>query len=357
MKTLGDAAARAARHRAWHWCRRHNGFSDRPTWRAVAGKLGMPVHQVVAFVHRLEELANAAEPRGSIVGFKAYEFGEALGMSADDAARIFAALEEPEVAWIAYEHVADFFERNRDWEDDTAAERQRRKRARDSILKKLVALTRVGKIAAARRTEIESRLVLMELDELGAVQVELRRAELSTGEDRHGRHSVTPVTAEKGVSAPSVRHTVTPRDSVTVTPDKSREFQAPPVDNSGEAARGETKGPSEVGMPGPGSDPQADAALWIDNDGKRLVVERMGCLLTQADLFTQRWLHQALSGDAVALMNILMVEQMRATTGAKFHVAVTSAIDQHARVASGRAELQQQLPLHRIEGLPAKKSA
>src|SRR4051812_45763543 len=107
MKQLGEAAAKALKHRKYHWCRRQNGFSDMPIWRVVAMKCGMPLYQVLAFVNRLEELgneaANAGLQRGSLEHFSADEFAVALGMTAEEAALLYAALEDSGVGWISFD--------------------------------------------------------------------------------------------------------------------------------------------------------------------------------------------------------------------------------------------------------------
>src|SRR5947209_14312151 len=108
FRQLGEAAQKAARHRRFHWSRRDGGFSDKPLWRVVAAELNIPLVEVLAFVNRLEEFANAADERGSVAEFNAAEFGAALGIPKENAARIFAQLERPEIGWIAYDHIADF---------------------------------------------------------------------------------------------------------------------------------------------------------------------------------------------------------------------------------------------------------
>ncbi len=67
------------------WCRRPNGFSDFPKWRAVSARSGLDLCTVLAFVNRLEELGNDAvnrgEIRGSLAGFAAEDFVAALNIS------------------------------------------------------------------------------------------------------------------------------------------------------------------------------------------------------------------------------------------------------------------------------------
>lgn len=347
MKHISEAAAKAARHRTWHWCRHENGFCDRPTWRVVARRLSMPVHQVVAFVCRLEELANAADQRGQVGHFRAAEFAEALDMPEEDAARIFAELEAPDIAWVAYECVATFFDRNRDWEDDTAAVRKRKQRARDNILKRLVTLGRQGKFDPARRTEIEGRLMLMDADELSTIQTELRDAELSTG---HRRHTVTsradrPATetafAAAEFSTGHRGHSVTPRDIVTVTTEQSRKLEASAVDNFGDGARGASAGLSDQGDVHEQHAAMAAAERWIAVDGMRIVKERMEFDHARAETVLTRWLDQQLEGDAIALAEVIRAADATDYIGPRFHNLVVDGIARAKR----HAQPQQQLAL------------
>jgi hypothetical protein len=125
------------------WCRRPNGFSDYPKWRAVSARAGFALCTVLAFVNRLEEFGNDAvnrgEVRGSISSFAAEDFAAALDISSDDAEKLLEALERPEIGWVADGMIADFHSRNPDTEDPTATERQRRKRSRERISRLLVA--------------------------------------------------------------------------------------------------------------------------------------------------------------------------------------------------------------------------
>jgi hypothetical protein len=70
------------RKKTFSWCRRPNGFSDNPRWRAVAKNTGSSLATVIAFVNRLEELGNDAanhnDIRGSIAGFNPLDFAAAL---------------------------------------------------------------------------------------------------------------------------------------------------------------------------------------------------------------------------------------------------------------------------------------
>jgi hypothetical protein len=346
MKRLADAvddAEKRRRRKHWSWCRNWNGFSDLPIWRVVAQRLNIPLYQVVAFVYRLDAFANDAGnkgyARGEVAHFSAEEFAIALGMSAEDAARIYNELEHPTIGWIAYGQVADFNDRNKDREDETAALRQRRKRARRDILKYLAALARQGKITAADRNRVEDRLRGLPDPELFALEADLARAELSPRPyvTRDNRDSVDNARAgenlqsdQRGSSCPPVTRD-SRRDSVTVTPEESRGVTAHSVDNSGAAARGATAQSSDEGAAALFNDPQSAAAAWLMSTGVKIVTQRMDEHPGTAATRVQRWLDQQMSGDAVALREIIEGVAAGDTTVARFLVLVTDGMDRWKR--------------------------
>jgi len=367
MKKLADAAAKAAKQREWHWCRRRNGFSDMPIWRRVAARLELPLFQVLALVNRLEELANEAGNRGFARGevghFSAEEFGHALGMAEADAARIFEELQHPAVGWVAYGVVSDFYERNRDKEDDTAPLRQRRLRARRSVLTSLAQLARGGLIAAAARSEIEVRLTAIADAELFALQAELALA-LSTGAcvTRDARRQADAVdnSAAAGRAVDNGVETGQPpglstaacvtrdarrdarSDIVTVTLEKRRGVADGAVDNSGAVDNG-----AAAGQPGQesqgGSDPQAEALAWLQSTGVKIITQRLDEPRPLAATRIERWLQQKLGGDAVALRAIIEAARATDLTVARFLTAVSDGVER-----ARRAE-QTALPLGPVE--------
>lgn len=307
MKPLGAAAADAivtAKHRSFPWCRRHDGFCDKVIWRRVAGVVKLPLYQVVAVANRLEELANRARPRGYVGDFDAVDFAIALGMPEEDAARIFAALEEPAIGWVEQGYVQTFYERNPDHEDSTQAERKRRERARRKGMKELAQAFALGRISAEERRLLEAELLI--------------DARLSTG---HGSHIVTH------------------RDIVTVTPDQTTPRTAAAVDNFGDAAHAEKGGPAEEASGlGGGDDPQAASRRWLESEGVRIVTERMDELRTKAETRIARWLEQELEGDAVTLAEIIRAADKADYMAARFHNLIVDGIRR------GR-QRQVQLPL------------
>jgi hypothetical protein len=303
LAAIADETAQRERQKQWHWCRWWNGFCNLPIWRRAAARLGMPPYQVMAFGALLEELANNAGNtgymRGEVAQFSAEEFGVALGMPEADAARIFATLEE--LGWIADGFVRSFNDRNRDSDrDEGSANRKRKERGRDAVRKLLVELARLGLVTAEVRAGIEVRLYDRSIDELHNLGAELQRAKLST----------VPYVTRDGR-----------RDTVTVTPEESTGFKPEPVDNSGDATRAAKEGPSEDGDRGEGGDPQAAALVWLlgkeeerhlhRSEAIKVVTQRMDETATLAATRIERWLHQRMGGNAVALREI--IEAVRAS--------------------------------------------
>lgn len=332
MKAIGEAAAKAARHRKFHWCRRPNGFCDMPIWGVVADKTGLPLYQVVAFVNRLEELGNSAanfgEIRGHVARFSATEFGRALGMSAEDAGRIYAALEHPEVGWIAYDHVADFYDRNPDREDEGAAERKRRQRLRDAIRRQLANLGRAGKIEERQRRAIEEVLGGTET-ELRNLQAKLSQLELSTREDvtRDGRDGLGVVDNRLSTTGSVTRDgRMSQRDIVTVTPEQITKVDKAVVDNSGDSGRGDSgRLAGDEFLPEPSA-----ATLWLASEGKRVLIEFMQIRASLAETYLQRW-RRDLEDDEV-LVAIIKGADEAGYIGARFHTIVTDQLRRHIAV-------------------------
>jgi hypothetical protein len=355
LAQVGEAARKAARSRKFHWCRRENGFCDLPVWRLVATRLAMPLYQVVAFANRLEELANAAanygEVRGNVSRFNAEEFGMALGMPAEDAARIFAELERPEVGWIAYDHVANFYDRNPDRIDEGAADRKRRQRLRESICDQLGKLARQGKIGEGERRSVEGAIGGT-LEELRELQERLVRVELGQPFST-GRGHVTDVTRDNFASGapPDVTRDVTKShcDIVTVTPEKSKIVTS--GDNFGDGARVDPASWQSVAVAGsvgqskPAPAREADqnvgAEQWLATTGVQLVRDRMGSTPAQAEMKIAEWVRK-LPGGAAEAVELLCAVNAAAdpTRPGLFHVMVADAIQRRQQEARGP-----QLPL------------
>jgi hypothetical protein len=324
MKQISEASRRvekAIRHRRWSWCRLWNGFSDQPLWRLIAEQLNMPLHQVIAFAVRLDELANGAERRGEVDRFRADEFGVALGMSTEDAARIFQALER--ARWIEYAAVANFFSRNRDEEKEDQNARQQRSRNRKRVLAMLAKLDRMGRIGQVERLETEIGLKDLDDRQLTTLLTELNQLELST---------VVPVT---NVTS----------DPVTVTPDRITKFQDKTVDNSGYGA-GIEEELAEGNVASDANDSQEAARRWIAIEGRRIALTRMpNENAGRIDTLLARWCAQNCDGDAGTLLTALVECDRLGSVGAVFHVAVTQACARYRRQKAARENPQPGLPL------------
>jgi hypothetical protein len=96
-----------------------------------------------------------------------------------------------------------------------------------------------------------------------------------------------------------------------------------------------------------------DAEAWLASAGLKIVTERLDEPKTLAATRIERWQHQLLGGDAVALREI--IEAVRATdvTVARFLTLITSSIEERRR-----REAHPQLPLRPVPvgGLERKKA-
>jgi hypothetical protein len=344
FRKLSEALTKAARHRQFHWCRRPKGFNHLPIWRLVAAKLSLPLPYVVAFGNELEELANDAAnkgyARGAVALFNAEEFGIGLGMSPDDAARIFVALEQ--AGWISSDHVADFYSRNPDKEDETAADRQRRKYVRDKIRKLLSKLAIQGKIAEPARRVIEAALMGISDPELLDLQTRLLRAEaaidLSTAQNltREVREVFEP--SEKLSTGQNLTREsrTSRRENVSLTPEQSKNLLEAPFDNSGDADAVPGAGPAGAGIEPP-QPPTGDATRWMDSDGRELIVLRLECTPQRAEQFIERW-RRDLQDDA-ALKEIIQGAVSNLHSGARFHIVIADGVQRFIRAREQAGQL------------------
>lgn len=323
MKRPGQVVEKAEKHREWHWCRRKNGFCGMPKWHVVAERLGLPPPTVIAFANWLEEIANDAGNiegfgRGYVGHFNAGECARALGITAEDAARTYAALEDIAVRWIEDGHIVDFQKRNPDSDDDsTSALRQRRRYARSKILQMLARLGRTGAVATEERLDIELRLKSMADAELFALVASLQQQELSTtSRVRHGR------------------------ENVSLTAEQNTGFQKGRVDNCGDDASGAAAGSPMGEGADAATNPQAAAQAWLDSEGLRIVTERMQEARTLAATRIARWRDQQLGGDASALVAIIRSADAQDYLGARFHNLIVDGIKRRPREAGPQQELR-----------------
>ena len=323
MKQVGNAYAASQKKKAkreWHWCRRHNGFSDMPIWKLVARRSGTSLVAVLAFVNRLEELANGAgniegRERGSVETFDADEFALALDIATDEAARIFAALEDERVNWIAFDHLVTFYDRNKDREEDAESVRDRKRRSRTykRIREQLGRLVRLGKATADQCLAVEVTLKGISDAELVSLQNELARAELSTDGFRSQRSQ---------------------SDSVTVTPEErtnSEQMRSSAVDNPPSGDRGASGGPPTVEA-AESEDPFQLATRWIDERGVALLVEALTIRTQLAQTHVERWRRDV--QDDRALAAIMQAAEARGHLGARLHVVIAEGVQRFLRERS-----------------------
>lgn len=306
MRQLSTVTAKATRHRKYHWCRRPNGFSDLPIWRVVASECDMPVFQVIAFVNRLEELANNAANfgllRGSVERFMPAEFGAALGMTTGDAAKLFAALEDTSIGWVVEGHIADFYDRNPDQEENAedVRQRKRRERWRKAIVALLARLRALGKIEEGARRTIELTLKSLSDAELENLKNRLSAAELSTSRECH---------------------VVTSRDIVTVTTEQTKFKSSEAVDNSGDNGGGQAE---SFATNKSEADAASEATAWVDTFGRKMLVEYIQIPTTLAETYIERW-RRDLQDDS-ALAEIMKGAEGAGYIGARFHTLITDQL-------------------------------
>lgn len=349
MRALGTvvdeataAALKRARHKKWIWCRRPNGFSDLVVWRTVAQRLQLPLHQVQAFGNRLEELANASQPRGYVGDFSAVEFATATGMTAEEAARIYHELEHPDVAWIDQEHVATFLPRNPDEDgaDNTWKERLDRSRGRKKALREIARQYRVGEISEVERTAMEA-----------AVWERYPLRQVPRG---------TLPTAE-------LTRRVTESDTARADHNNS---STPAVDNSGAATRAAEEAGLAIEPGGADALQIADAELWLEVEAVKIVTERMGVVRTRADTLVKRW-RRDLDDDPVAIARVIasVADAPVPLTAPRFHVAITEHLRRCAQAKLkgdplplppvrnfGTEPLKSTAPRHAVSPGPVDKS-
>jgi hypothetical protein len=265
---LAELVAKKHRKRTFAWCRRPNGFSDNPKWRVVArnAKVGLAV--VIAFVNRLEELgndaANRSDLRGSIAEFDADTFAAALDVSMEQVQAIYASLEH--VGWIADSVIADFEDRNPDQEDPTAAERQRKKRSRTKIQKRLDELTMNGKFSRADRIEFQARM--QGLDHDGLIRLQMDMEEVAN-----------PVTRDSRLSQ---------RDVVTITPDKKDHRNGSKVEVlTSASASGEVVGSAKEEEVSGKTD--QDVERWLRDEAADFLTQRWGIPLDSCQTRLRGW--------------------------------------------------------------------
>lgn len=302
------AAPRPERAPHFPWCKIPNEFPDYPVLRAAALIAKVPVHQVVAIALRLECLANASVPRGSVADFSVTEFAASLQLRPDAVARVRAALEDPDISWIEQDFIVGFSVRNPESHDHTAAERQRRLRAK-------------------RKAERET-----------ASQNGLASAAGQGG--RSGADWTEPIHSH----VTSRRDTVTghAREEKTKNPLDFDDARASgPVDNCADSGDGSAQGTCK-GQEAESSeaDEQQLSLLWLETEGVRIVTEQLQENRTLAATKIARWRDQELGGDAAALADIVRGAEKAGYFGARFLNLIVDGIRARVRQATAQGELR-----------------
>lgn len=317
------------RKKGMPWCRRPNGFSDYPKWRAASSRSGYSLCTVLAFVNRLEELGNDAvnrgDIRGSISGFKAADFAAALDITAEDANKLYATLEHPDIGWIADGMIADFIDRNADTEDPTSTERKRRERTRTKILRKLGDLARFGQISNGERTEIENNLIGVDHQQLVQLLTDLTAKSLKPPVTRDVRLSrrdgltqpADPI--EIPPNATTEANSVT-RDTVTVPVDQNKDIIETQISPTLTVNCAEMVG-SAIEERTVAALPVLDSATWLKQEAPQLIMDRLGETYEQVMVRLSRWSGQVSDS---ALAGILKAAEDR--SGHTFHMEVTDQI-------------------------------
>lgn len=269
----------------------------------VAKKAQVTRAEVFMIMCELRSAANKARPRGFISDWDFVEGAFACDMPEDTVTKIVDALYA--TGWLVQEAIVTWSVGQPEDEDATAAERQRRSRARK------VEMRRIAQQACAGLITEEQR----------------RAAEIALLPTRPG------YSQGMGLSTGDVT-----RDTVTVTPDSDS-------DKKKEAFNSGDKGSPQPTIPAATSGnvdaaEEVDATVELQFHMKRIVIERLGVIATLADTRISRWLEQ-LSGNAAALVEIIRAADKADYVGARFHNLI---VDQIKRYPS-RIEPALPLPL------------
>lgn len=360
-KALGETAAaveKRLRMRRFTWCRAENAVYDDKIWRLAARMSGAPLHLVEAFVLRLDLHASAAKPRGTLDGFSIPALAAHWGTANDDVlARIYAALEHPDIGWIEDDHLVTFWDRNPDTEDTTAADRTHRSKAFKRAMKAIAAYKHEGRIDAAAQAAM--------IRNLYALREEARAGHFPRGE------LVRRLALLLQLSTEAEAHVVSGVTTVSLTPRSDQKFlnTGNSVDNRAAAAAGESPGLSEgdsslgaraADQPAraqqPNADPQAQAELWLNSEGRRIVVVRMLWKPTLAATRIERWWREAGCDYAVLAGIIRRVGDSRAE-GARFEALVDDGVKRHAEQTANGPQLGLMPPNpSKGRGQPAEQS-
>lgn len=263
---VSDAEAKAAKRtimRRFTWCRVEHDMLDDIRWRLVARMSGSPQHLVEAFMVRLEVFASANDPRGSLDGFNIPALAAHWNLANDEQlARIYAAMEHPDVGWIDQDYLVTFWIRNPDTKDKTGAERA--KRCRENKKQKKLASScppsRVTQRYAVTRHTRSDQIITKE----GELSDEASVASLPV------QHAPAPIAAQTAVH----------RDN------------------------------------GDSGDGEVTPELWLASEGVRVVVSRAVMLPAKAEYAIAGW-RRELHDDMAALAEIIHAIDLEGACGGR----------------------------------------
>jgi hypothetical protein len=261
--------------RRFTWCRIHHELLRKPLWRLVARMSGAPLPFVKLFVVELDLYASENVPRGSVDGFNVAALAADWGLADDgQLARIYAALEDPDVGWIDQDFIVTFWARNPDQEltereRELARARQRRARDRKKAVKESRALATYPPSRVTQRDSVMSR--------------------------SRSDQIIKQAVAEKEQS-----------DLI--------EALIPTTDLHSHS--------------GSSGDDSGDTEIWLALEGKRIVAERCRVLPSRAWLDIARWRKELLD-DVAALATIIHDADLMGLERGKFTDRVREAITRY----------------------------
>jgi hypothetical protein len=164
------------REKRYNWYRKDNDFTRHPNWRRTARLAGVPLTEVIATVDELLQAASKARDRGHVGDFDFEGCAVVLEIPAQNVLAIYRALND--IGWIEQDTIVSWYDRQPDYEDPTAAERQRNKRARDKA-RRAVALGNATHEQFQMLTAEETAAMekLAELDRIRRSAIERAREE------------------------------------------------------------------------------------------------------------------------------------------------------------------------------------
>lgn len=269
------------REKRYGWYRCYNDFVGHPKWRLVAQRSG--VH--LAFVHviaaALFQAASKARKRGWIGKFDFEECAIATDIPVQDIAAVCRAFNE--IGWLSQEFIVDWFDRQPDQEDPTAALRQQIKRDKDKA-------KRAAQMGTAS-PEQEALLSAVDREAIARAGAPLSRVMVPELQ-RPAERPVLPFLA------------VVAEDNTPAVIEAARGLndRAARAWLFGQGGKGEDFGPAS-----------------------KIVAGNMGQLRPSGHLTLLHWL-QEIGGDAVTLATIVSAAEQQALTGDGFIAVVKQRI-------------------------------